>query len=148
MPLTELTEEQQKVALASASSDLKFHLAEKGVPQKVQIALFHAGFTNLHLFAGMDESRTDVRGALAAEIGLKHDEDTPSRIAVASVLAAWESSRLQATTEEKLKVESRLGQSQRGSAFGDGSYAQSCRSRIRQPQGLGSSCEVVGCDEA
>ena len=32
---------------------------------------------------------------------------------MASLLAAWESARLQAFTEEKLKVESRLGQSQR-----------------------------------
>ena len=113
MPLVELSAEQQKAALGAVSSDLKFHLPEKDVPEKVQIALFHAGFTNLHLFAGIDERRAEVRVVLAAEIGLKHDEDTASRIAAASVLAAWESSRLQTATEEKLRVESRLGQSQR-----------------------------------
>ena len=113
MPLTKLTDAQSQAALASASADLKFHLAEKNVPQDVQLALFHAGFINLQLFAGLDESRAEVRDALAKEIGLKHTDDVASRIAVASVLAAWESSRMQSTTEEKLRVESRLGQSQR-----------------------------------
>ena len=102
MPLTKLTDAQSQA-----------DLAEKHVPHDVQLALFHAGFINLRLFAGLDESRAEVRDALAKEIGLKHTDDVASRIAVASVLAAWESSRLQSTAEEKLRVESRLGQWQR-----------------------------------
>ena len=86
MPLTKLTDAQSQAALASASADLKFHLAEKNVPQDVQLALFHAGFINLQLFAGLDESRAEARDALAKEIGLKHTDDVASRIAVASVL--------------------------------------------------------------
>lgn len=46
---------------------------------------------------------------MIAEIGLNQEEGTESRVAVASLVAAWESSRLQASTEEKLRVESRLG---------------------------------------
>jgi len=67
----------------------------------------------LPIFAGMDESRAEVRSALGQEIGLKHDADTKSRQAVALILSAWEAARTQLQAAEKIKVESKLGQAQR-----------------------------------
>ena len=113
MPLLKLSNEERKAAVAAASADLKFHMAEKNAPAEMQDAIFHKGFINLQLFAGLDETRADVRKAVVAEIGLDPEEGAAARVAMASLLAAWESARLQASTEEKLKVESRLGQSQR-----------------------------------
>ena len=113
MPLLKLSDEERKAAVAAASADLKFHLAEKNVPADVQDAIFHKGFINLQLFAGLDETRAEVRKAVIAEVGLDPEDGAAARVAMASLLAAWESARLQASTEEKLKVESRLGQAQR-----------------------------------
>ena len=93
----------------AAGADIKYHLAEAGVPEDVQALLFHKGFISLRLFSGLDETRADVRAALATEIGLKHDADSASRLTVARILGAWESSRLQVQAEEKMRVESRLG---------------------------------------
>ena len=50
MPLLKLSDEERKAAVAAASADLKFHLAEKNVPADVQDAIFHKGFINLQLF--------------------------------------------------------------------------------------------------
>ena len=49
-------------------------MAEKNVPAEVQDAIFHKGFINLQLFAGLDETRADVRKAVVAEIGLDPEE--------------------------------------------------------------------------
>ncbi|CAL1153097.1 unnamed protein product, partial [Cladocopium goreaui] len=97
----------------AASPDLKYHLSEVKVPVEVQAALFHKGFVDLQLFAGLDESRLEVRNALAVEIGLKHDECTDARQNVARLLSAWESSRAQLVAEDKMKAESKLGQTPR-----------------------------------
>ena len=83
------------------------------VPVEVQAALYHKGFVDLHLFTGLDESRLEVRSALAVEIGLKHDEDTEARQTIARLLSACESARAQLVAEDKMKVESKLGQTQR-----------------------------------
>lgn len=110
MPLLSLTADEQTAAMDAAGADIKYHLAEAGVPEDVQALLFHKGFISLRLFSGLDETRADVRAALATEIGLKHDADSASRLTVARILGAWESSRLQVQAEEKMRVESRLGQ--------------------------------------
>ena len=110
MSLLSLTADQKTAAMDAAGADIKYHLAEAGVPEDVQALLFHKGFISLRLFSGLDETRADVRAALATEIGLKHDADTASRLTVARILGAWESSRLQVQAEEKMRVESRMGQ--------------------------------------
>ena len=104
---------ERSAALKAASPDLKYHLSEVKVPVEVQAAVFHKGFVDLKLFAGLDESRSEVRTALAVEIGLKHDESTDARQNVAGLLSAWESSRAQLVAEDKMKAESKLGQTPR-----------------------------------
>ena len=113
MPLISLSAEEKAAALQAASPDLKYHLSEVGVPVDVQAALYHKGFTTLRLFSGIDESRLEVRAALAVEIGLKHDDNTQARQSVAVLLSAWESSRSQLVAEDRMRVESKLGQTHR-----------------------------------
>ena len=113
MPLLVLSDAEKKAALEAADADLKFHLSSAKVAEDVQCALYHKGFITLPIFAGMDESRAEVRSALGQEIGLKHDADTKSRQAVALILSAWEAARTQLQASEKMKVESKLGQAQR-----------------------------------
>ena len=95
MPLLVLSGAEKTAALEAADADLKFHLSSAKVAEDVQCALFHKGFITLPIFAGMDESRSEVRIALEQEIGLKHDADTKSRQAVALILSAWEAARIQ-----------------------------------------------------
>ena len=113
MPLLVLSDAEKKAALEAADVDLKFHLSSAKVAEAVQCALFHKGFITLPIFAGIDESRAEVRSALEQEIGLKHDADSKSRQDVALVLSAWEAARTQLHAADKMKVESLLGQAQR-----------------------------------
>ena len=113
MPMLSLTTAERAAAIDAASSNLTFHLCEVGVPDDVQAALFHKGFNTLRLFCGLDETRLEVRKAVTTEIGLEHDADTASRKAMALILSAWESARMQVEAEDKMRVESRLEQSQR-----------------------------------
>ena len=110
MPWISLSDEERSAALKAASPDLKYHLSEVKVPIEVQAALFHKGFVDLQLFAGLDESCLEVRTALAVEIGLKHYESTDVRQNTARLFSAWESSRAQLVPEDKMKAESKLGQ--------------------------------------
>ena len=113
MPLISLSDEERDAALNAAAPDLKYHVCEVKVPVEVQAALFHKGFMDLQLFSGLDESRLEVRIALATEIGLKHDESAEARQNVARLLTAWESARVQLVAEDKMKAESKLGQTPR-----------------------------------
>ena len=56
MSLLSLTADQKTAAMDAAGADIKYHLAEAGVPEDVQALLFHKGFISLRLFSGLDET--------------------------------------------------------------------------------------------
>jgi hypothetical protein len=93
MPLLQLSEEQTRAALEAGQSDLKWLLADQEVPLPVQSALFHLGFTKMRVFAGLGETRIEVKEALKKDFGLDGADDLQSRQSVALVLAAWEASK-------------------------------------------------------
>ncbi|CAE8676146.1 unnamed protein product [Polarella glacialis] len=107
MPLQVLTAEEKSAALASASSDIRFHFDELQVNQDVQVAIYHGGFTSLRLFAALDEDATKLRECLRADFGLDPTTDLPTRRQVALVVAAWESGRAQVASEDHAKQEAR-----------------------------------------
>ena len=113
MPLLRLTAEEQRAAISAASSDLKYHFAELGVEEDTQAALYHRGFTTTRLFAGIDESRVEVRDALTEEIGISRNDGGNARQQIALLLSAWEAARAQIEVEDKAKAERRLGQAAR-----------------------------------
>ena len=47
--------------LASAESPLRYIMDDVGVPVAMQVKLFRKGFISLHIFAGIDETRAEVR---------------------------------------------------------------------------------------
>ena len=51
MPLRVLSELEQTAALKAAKADLGYLLESADVPKEVQVAIYHAGFTSLGLFA-------------------------------------------------------------------------------------------------
>ena len=62
-----LTEAERTAAEEAAQSDLKWLMADNEVPQAVQQALYHGGYTKVKIFAGLGESRTEVRDALRTD---------------------------------------------------------------------------------
>ncbi|CAE8672430.1 unnamed protein product [Polarella glacialis] len=102
-----LTAEEKSAALASASSDIRFHFDELQVNQDVQVAIYHGGFTSLRLFAALDENATNLRECLRADFGLDPTTDLPTRRQVALVVAAWESGRAPVASEDHAKQEAR-----------------------------------------
>ena len=70
MPLVHLSAEDKSKAMESASSDLKWLLADNDVSEDIQAVLFHVGVRHMKIFSGLGESRAEVRTALKADIGL------------------------------------------------------------------------------
>lgn len=90
------------------SSDLQFQMEEAGVSAKVQQTIYAKGFTCMRSFAGIEESRAEVRAMLKAHFGL--DASDPAMLRdIALVLSVWEACRTQLTYQEKNKQDARLG---------------------------------------
>ena len=105
MPITNLSADQQRLALEGADSDIKWLLSDNSVKIEVQAAIFHSGFNKLKVFSGIGESRTEARDALKNDIGLDSNDGVETRVQVAMVLAAWEGSRTMITQELKTKAD-------------------------------------------
>ena len=95
--------------LAKAESELKYHMDDAGVPPEVQKMVYTKGFTSMRLFAGVDETRSEVRAALKDLLPLDYTADATSRQSMALLRAVWEACRLQLSVHEKNKAESKLG---------------------------------------
>ena len=77
------------------------------MPVEVQAALYHKGFVVLRIVTGLNESRLEVRDAIASEIGLQRGESSEAHQSVARFLFAWESAR---AAEDKMKWTPRIVQ--------------------------------------
>ena len=71
------------------TSDLLFALSESGVPLRHQHALANAGFVNMRLMTGLDETRGGVRTALNAELRLDPATTVNYRLVMATLVSAW-----------------------------------------------------------
>eukprot|EP00435_Cladocopium_sp_Y103_P020454 s3417_g5.t1 len=107
MPLLALTAAEEDAAREAADSDLRYLLTDVGVPEEVQLPLYHRGYTSLRLFSGMDETRTEVRAAVTAEIGLDHAAGNADRRSMALLLSAWETARTQQKANDESRAEAR-----------------------------------------
>ena len=107
MPLQVYTPAEQAAARDSAGSDLQYHLAEIGISDEVQVALYAIGITSLRVFAGLDESRAKVRECLLNDLGLDSADGMPQRLQVALLISAWEAARVQLSAGELAKVEAK-----------------------------------------
>ena len=102
MPFTALDAALQSRVLHNASSDLKWLLSDNNVPVEVQAVIFNLGFDRMRIFAGLGESRTEVRDFLRVDVGLDAADGAQSRAQVAMVLATWDAAK--ATIENELKT--------------------------------------------
>jgi len=93
MPLQVLSDAEKTAAEAAAHSDLKWLMSDNEVPQAVQQVLYHGGYTKMKIFAGLGESRTEVRDALRTDFGLDATDGMAARQHVALTVAAWEAAR-------------------------------------------------------
>ena len=105
MPLQGLTEAERTAAEEAAQSDLKWLMADNEVPQAVQQALYHGGYTKVKIFAGLGESRTEVRDALRTDFGLSTADGVAARQQVALTVAAWDAAREFVSRETSRRAE-------------------------------------------
>ncbi|CAE7746198.1 unnamed protein product, partial [Symbiodinium necroappetens] len=95
--------------LASAESPLRYIMDDVGMPEAMQVKLFRKGFISLHIFAGIDETRAEVRQALATELPLDCSTGAEARVSMALLLTAWEVCRRQISVNDKKRAEAKLG---------------------------------------
>jgi len=105
MPIQNLAPEVLQAAVGSAASDLKWLLSDNNVKIEVQAALFVAGFNQVKIFAGLGETRVEVRDAIKNDIGLNPDDGLDSRAQMAMLLAAWDAARATVSQELKARAE-------------------------------------------
>ena len=93
------------------SSDLRFLLEEKEVPEDVQDALATGGYTNMGRFALLDDARTSLRSTLANDFGLDPAAQPPdgarNRLTAVKVIDAWETACRRAAEERKQEAEAK-----------------------------------------
>ena len=102
-----LTPEEKSAALAVAHPDLAYLLDEHEVAADTQALLYHQGFTSLRRCVGLEETKEKVREVLRVSFSLGASAGLPQRRAVADLLAAWDSARVQWAKESLLRAEAR-----------------------------------------
>ena len=95
--------------LAKVESELKFQMDEAGVPLPIQLLAYRKGFDCIRVFAGIDETKAEVRKALKDELPLDYSADAESRRNMALLLAVWDACRLHLAAQEKNKTDAKLG---------------------------------------
>lgn len=90
-------------------SSLQFQMEEAGVSAEVQKKIYAHGFTTLRTFAGLEESRAEVREVLKTDFGLDPAGNASLRKEVALLLSVWEAARSHLSFQEKNKQESKNG---------------------------------------
>lgn len=97
------------VLLKSVESELKFLMDEANVPREVQLLVYRKGFNTVRVFAGIEETKAEVRKLLKTMLPLDYTESAEACQHMALLLSAWDSARLQLSIHEKNKAESKLG---------------------------------------
>ena len=105
-------EDMIRAITEKASADLAFTLAESGVLVKHQFGLIELGFNNLRKFSGLEDDRIRVRAALAKDLGLDVEAGAPAgpeaRLALASLVTAWEVAKERVGRESQLRTEAKV----------------------------------------
>ena len=96
-----MTAADDAAVLAKVESELKYQMDEAGVPLP--------GFDCVRVFAGIDETKAEVRQALKVELPLDYSADAESRRNMALLLAVWDACRLHLAVQEKNKTDAKLG---------------------------------------
>lgn len=102
-----LTEEQQQAALLSASSDLKWLLADHRVSEEVQVVLYHYNFSTLPMFQGLGDTRTEVKETLKNQFQLDATASLADRQQVAAIQAAWDAAAVYIAKEAAARAEAK-----------------------------------------
>ena len=93
----------------SVESELKFLMDEASVPRDIQKLVYSKGFTSVRIFAGIEESKGEVRKMLASLLPLDYTACAENCKHMALLLSTWDAARLQLSIHEKNKADSKLG---------------------------------------
>eukprot|EP00971_Amphidinium_carterae_P347301 6489233-Amphidinium_carterae.1 len=105
--LSPLGDAAQAAALASLTVELRFLLDNFGLSQAVQAKLASLGYTEVDIFAKLEDSAAQVRAALGSDV-LDPAASPVNRAVTARILAAWEAAgvrvrkRLEADADRKV----------------------------------------------
>ena len=128
-------------------SSLQFQMEEAGVSAEVQKKIYAHGFTTLRTFAGLEESRAEVREVLKTDFGLDPAGNASLRKEVALLLSVWEAARSHLSFQEKKRVQERVSE-RISPSIGLCCHAGCCRSVAWALAGQGGPQQVFGCPQA
>ena len=105
MPLPDLSPEQRKAALESASADLRYLLVREEVLEVHQGKLFRTGVTTLGRFAALVGTEAELKELATAELGIDSAADLLQRVQASALVCAWQSARSRVDQRAKLEGE-------------------------------------------
>ena len=79
------------------------------MPRDIQKLVYSKGFTSVRIFAGIEESKGEVRKMLASLLPLDYTACAENCKHMALLLSTWDAARLQLSIHEKNKADSKLG---------------------------------------
>ena len=96
-----------KYVAENADAELSQIFANESVPINLQYMLVKGGYTTLRLFASLDDTREQVREALKTDFKLDKSADAATRLAVGTLINAWDSAHDARKREDSIKADAR-----------------------------------------
>ena len=86
-------EARVKDALTEASKEVKFLWGQFKVSLQAQARLAEAGFTDVEIFAAMEDSEAKVRAFILGGMGFKPDTEFVAKGTTARIISAWKAAQ-------------------------------------------------------
>jgi hypothetical protein len=106
------TQDEMLEALKKVQGDLLWLWNQSEVSIELQCRLYTSGMTSVRKFGGYEDSRQNVRAALATDLDLDVAAPPPAglraRVALAALVGSWEAARDQVKKEGELRADAKV----------------------------------------
>ena len=107
--LVAIAEPMQTELLAGVSHELTFLWLSHKVPRDVQARLAQLGFTDVDVWAQLEDSKKEARAWIKGTAGLKMDGNPNAMSIISRVLNSWTSAAKRGEKRQEVEAEQRAG---------------------------------------
>ena len=102
-------EARVKEAMAEASKEVKFLWGQFKISLQAQARLAELGFTDVEIFASMEDSEAKVRAFILGGLGFRQDTEFVAKGTVARIISAWTSAQQRGEKRAAADADQRVG---------------------------------------
>ena len=104
-----VAEGEVEAAIAKVSPELAFLLQNTGVPPPVVAKIGSLGITSVDIFAQIEPDVSSFRTFASSDLGLDPSKGVPNKIALATLVGAWDSANTRGKRRREEEAEQRVG---------------------------------------